>query len=223
MIPYVRHALLCIDQGVLYLLGVRVANSVRYPMIKGQAAGMTEAEFLDDVRENPVNAELLLRLRSLGLRECHLTAGCLFQTVWNRLCGRDTPWGVKDYDVFYFDDADTSWEAEDQVIRLVSEATADLSVNVEVKNQARVHLWYPDRFGGTYPQLRSARDGIDRYLVSCTCVGIEVRSGQVYAPNGLKELAEGVLRMNPVNARPDLFRQKAESYKARWPWLTVLY
>ena len=192
-------------------------------MIKGQAAGMTEAEFLDDVWQNPVNAELLLRLRSLGLRECHLTAGCLFQTVWNRLCGREPPWGVKDYDVFYFDDADTSWEAEDQVIRRVSEATADLSVNVEVKNQARVHLWYPGRFGSDYPQLRSARDGIDRYLVSCTSVGIETQSGQVYAPNGLNELAEGVLRMNPVNASPDLFRQKAESYKARWPWLTVLY
>lgn len=56
---------------------------------------MTEAEFLHGVRENPVNAELLLRLRSLGLRECHLTAGCLFQTVWNRLCGREAPWGVR--------------------------------------------------------------------------------------------------------------------------------
>ena len=184
--------------------------------------GMSEAEFLDGVRENPVNAELLLRLRSLRLRECHLTAGCLFQTVWNRLCGRVAQWGVKDYDIFYFDDADTSWEAEDLVVRRVSEATADLSVSVEVKNQARVHLWYPDRFGDNYPQLRSARDGIDRYLVSCTCVGIEVQGGEVYAPNGLKELREGVLRMNPVNARPDLFRQKAESYKARWQWLTVL-
>ncbi len=183
---------------------------------------MTETEFLDGVRKNPVNVELLLRLRSLDLRECHLTAGCLFQTVWNRLCGRAAEWGVKDYDVFYFDDADTSWEAEDLVIRRVSEVTADLSVNVEVKNQARVHLWYPSRFGSDYPQLRSARDGIDRYLVSCTCIGIEARSGQVYAPNGLTELADGVLRMNPVNARPDLFRQKAESYKARWSWLTVL-
>lgn len=183
---------------------------------------MTEAEFLDDIWENSVNAALLLRLRSLELRECHLTAGCLFQTVWNRLCGRVPEWGVKDYDVFYFDDADTSWDAEDQVIRRVSEATADLSGHVEVRNQARVHLWYPNRFGGEYPQLRSARDGIDRYLVSCTCVGIEVRSGEVYAPNGLKELSQGVLRMNP-GARPDLFRQKAESYKARWPWLTVVY
>jgi len=184
---------------------------------------LTEAEFLHAVRKNSVNAELLVRLRSLDLPDCHLTAGCLFQTVWNQLCGRDIQSGIKDYDVFYYDDADTSWEAEDQVIRRVSAAVSDLAITVEVRNQARVHLWYPDRFGGTYPKLRSARDGIDRYLVSCTCVGIETQSGIVYAPNGLEELTTGVLRMNPINARPDLFRMKAESYKARWPWLRVLH
>lgn len=184
---------------------------------------LTESEFLHAVRKNVVNAELLLRLRSLDLPECHLTAGCLFQTVWNQPCGRDMQWGVKDYDVFYFNDADKSWEAEDQVIRLVSAAVADLAVNVEVRNQARVHLWYPDRFGATYPELTSARDGIDRYLVSCTCVGVEVQSGALYAPNGLEELTKGLLRMNQVNAQPGLFRVKADSYKARWPWLTILH
>ena len=94
--------------GQLSLFGVRVARFAG----DGRGANlmdMIEAEFLDDVRENPVNAELLLRLRSLDLRECHLTAGCLFQTIWNLLCGHVAQWGVKDYDVFYFDDTDTSW------------------------------------------------------------------------------------------------------------------
>lgn len=99
--------------------------------------------------------------------------------------------------------------------------TADLPVTVEVRNQARVHLWYAARFGGSYPQLTSGRDGIDRYLVRCTCVGIEVSSGAVYAPYGLEELARGELRINPVNRQPELFRQKSASYQARWPWLTV--
>jgi hypothetical protein len=61
---------------------------------------------------------------------------------------------VKDYDVFYFDDSDLSWDAEDAVIRRVQEAVADLGVTVEVKNQARVHLWYEQRFKATYPRLR---------------------------------------------------------------------
>lgn len=181
---------------------------------------MTEAEFIDNALENRANAELLLRLRSIGLPGCYLTAGCLFQTIWNRKSGNAADWGIKDYDVFYFDE-DTSWEAEDRVISEVAKVTDGLNVAVEVRNQARVHLWYPDRFGRDYPQLTSTRDGIDRYLISCTCLGIEVESGQLYAPNGLQELECGVLRLNPLNEQPDLFVQKAISYQSRWPWLVV--
>jgi uncharacterized protein len=183
---------------------------------------VTESDFGDAVLENQANRELLRRLRSIGLRDCYLTAGCLFQTVWNQTSGRAAEWGIKDYDVFYFDDGDLSWEAEDDVIRRVADATADLAIPIEVRNQARVHLWYSDRFGGEYPQLSSARDGIDRYLILCTCVGIEVRSGDVYAPNGLEDLALGVLRINPLNPKRELFRQKAESYRSRWPWLRIV-
>ena len=95
--------------------------------------------------QDPVNAALATRLPGLGLEQGFLTAGCLFQAVWNRSAGRPPGWGVKDYDVFYFDDSDLSWEAEDAVIRRVHEAVADLGATVEVKNQARVHLWYAQR------------------------------------------------------------------------------
>jgi hypothetical protein len=182
---------------------------------------MTEAEFIDGALANRVNVELLARLRSLALPDCYLTAGCLFQPIWNQRSDQPAGSGIKDYDVFYFD-GDVSWEAEDQIIRQITEITADLSVTVEVRNQARVHLWYPQRFGGTYPQLTSTRDGIDRYLSCCTCVGIEVSSGAVYARYGLEELAQGVLRINPLNVKPDLFLQKARSYQSRWPWLTIV-
>jgi len=171
--------------------------------------------------ENPVNAALIERLPRLGLPQCFLTAGCLFQAVWNRRAGRPPETSVKDYDVFYFDDRDLSWEAEDAVIREATALFADLGAPVEVKNQARVHLWYPKRFGGAYPQLRSAADGIDRYLVQCTCIGIEVATGRLYAPNGLEDMAEGILRPNPLNPSPELFRAKSEGYRARWPWLTI--
>lgn len=183
---------------------------------------MTEAEFARCVRENPYNVELLARLPALGLPDCFLTAGCLFQAVWNLASGQAADWGIKDYDIFYFDDRDLSWETEDKVIRRIEAATADLPIKVEVKNQGRVHLWYPERFGAGYPQLRSAKDGIDRYLISCTCIGIDTQSGALYAPNGLAELAQGLLRMNPLNPRPDLFQQKAESYRSRWPWLSIV-
>ena len=178
--------------------------------------------FINEVMTNPVNAELLCRLPSLSLNECFLTAGCLFQATWNHISGHPADWGVKDYDVFYFDGSDLSWEAEDAVIRRARTLLADLGVNVEVKNQARVHLWYQQRFNAYYPRLTSSRDGIDRYLITCTCIGIEVATGTLYAPNGLQDVYDGILRMNPVNSQPIQFRQKAEDYQLRWPWLRIL-
>jgi hypothetical protein len=183
---------------------------------------LTPSAFISDAMKNPINAELLSRLGALRLNDCFLTAGCLFQATWNRVSEKPADWGVKDYDVFYFDDADLSWEAEDAVIQRVRKHVEDLGVNVEVKNQARVHLWYRQRFNADYPRLASARDGIDRYLVACTCVGIDVANGELYAPNGLEDLCAGVLRMNSRLPLSELFERKAESYRARWPWLTIV-
>jgi uncharacterized protein len=182
---------------------------------------MTDEEFHHDVRLNPVNRELLDRLPGLGLIDGHLTAGCLFQTIWNLRTGQAPDWGIKDYDLFYFDAADTSWDAEDRVIKSVEAAVADLPICIEVKNQARVHMWYEQRFGVPYPALTSARDGIARYLVDCTCVGISLETGHLEAPGCLKDLYAGNLRINPRHWQPAMFREKAISYQSRWPWLII--
>jgi uncharacterized protein len=174
--------------------------------------------------ENPINRALLERLPALNLPDCWLVAGCLFQAVWNKQASRPLETGVKDYDIFYFDDRDLSYDAEDRVIHRVAAALADLGQTIEVKNQARVHLWYRQRFGTDYPQLRSAADGIDRFLISCTCVGIgagQDNAMQLYAPYGLADLFAGNLRRNPLNAPGAGFLEKAESYRARWPHLRI--
>ena len=179
-------------------------------------------DLLDWALANPVNAEILRRLPELGLVQAYLVAGCVYQAVWNRLSGFAPAAMVKDYDVFYFDDSDLSYAAEDAAIRRAEALFADLGAEIELKNQARVHLWYPQRFGSAYPQLQSTRDGIDRYLVTCTCVGIAAGTGEIYAPYGLDELWDGLLRPNPVNLQPGRFREKAQSYRVRWPWLRIV-
>lgn len=185
------------------------------------SAPLSASEFIAIALRNPVNVQLLSRLQGLAIPQCYLTAGCLFQSVWNLRSGNPVDWGINDYDVFYFDDSDLGEQAEARVIQRVLQATADLGVNVEVKNQARVHLWYEKRFHAPYPQLRSAREGIDRYLVNCTRVGIDVMSGALYAPDGLDDLAAGILRPNPVYPDTRQFDTKARSYQERWPWLQI--
>lgn len=171
--------------------------------------------------KNPVNVELARVLVELELPQCMLTAGCLFQALWNLKIGREPGWGVKDYDVIYFD-SDLSWEAEDRVIQRVRQACGGLADQVEVRNQARVHLWYEEKFGVPYSPLTKVTDGIDRYLVRSTCLGLDVRSGELYSTHGLEDLQQGLLRSNPLNHQPRMFLEKAGSYQARWPWLRIV-
>jgi uncharacterized protein len=113
---------------------------------------MNRDEFLALALRNPVNVAIIGELSRLALPDAWLVSGCLVQTAWNMLTGRAVDHGIADYDVFYFD-PDTSWEAEDAVIRALHLRLAHLSAKIEARNQARVHLWYPDKHGLPYPPL----------------------------------------------------------------------
>ena len=180
---------------------------------------MTEEEFLALVRHNPVNAALLDRLPQLAAFApgAMLVAGSLFGTVWNVQSGKDPAAHIKDYDLFYWD-ADLSYEAEDAVIRRATELFADLSTPIELRNQARVHLWFTPKHGLNRPPIRSVQEGIDQFLIECTCLGIDAQ-GNVYAPYGLDDMAAGLLKRNALNHSPGLYAAKVASYRARWPWL----
>lgn len=173
--------------------------------------------FISDVLRNRNNALILERWDALCLPDGWLVAGCLFQTVWNHITGRAPDSQIKDYDIFYYNQADLSAEAEQAVQRKAEDLFADLDITLELCNQARVHQWYEKHFGHPYPKLRDAKDGIDRFLITSTCVGINPR--EVYAPNGVSSIYEGVLSMNPLTPHQALYQKKASSYQQRWPWL----
>ena len=176
-------------------------------------------QFRADVLANDRNRAIIERWDALALPDGWLVAGCLFQTVWNLRTGRAPHADIKDYDLFYFDAADTSEAGERRVQARVDRVLGDLGVVIEACNQARVHLWYEAHFGHPYEPLRHTRDGIDRFLVCATCVGI--CPGGVYAPHGLDLLYDGILTMNPLMPHRSLFERKVASYRARWPWLEV--
>lgn len=183
----------------------------------GEAA--LQERFVALVQQNPVNREILRRLPELGVEDAWVVAGCLFGTVWNALSDRPLTENIRDYDIFYFD-PETSYEAEDAVIRRGAALFADLGVEIEIRNQARVPLWYEQRFGVPYPPISEARTGIERFVVAGTCCGISAR-GEVYAPYGFADMFDGVLRWNPRNPTPHQFDYKCGTYRERWPWLRV--
>jgi hypothetical protein len=187
-------------------------------------AAMDRDRFLALALKNPVNVTIIDELARLALPDAWLVAGCLAQTVWNVLTNRAVDHGISDYDAFYFD-PDTSWDAEDAVIRKLQARLGHLGVRVEIRNQARVHLWYPDKHGLPYPPLMRATDGIDRFLTQNTQVGVR-RAGdgyEVYAPHGFDDIAGLIARPNlGRNFSAANYAAKAERWKTLWPEMTVI-
>jgi uncharacterized protein len=185
---------------------------------------MDKDDFLAATLCNPVNATIADALFHLALPDAWIVSGCLVQTVWNRLTGRAADYGIANYDVFYFD-PDTSWQAEDAVIRKLQDQLTNPGVKVEARNQARVHLWYPQKHGLPYPALLSSTQGIDRFLTRNTQVGIRrtAEGHDVYAPHGFDDIADMIVRPNPgPNFSAANYEAKASRWKALWPELTVL-
>ncbi|PVY64452.1 nucleotidyltransferase-like protein [Paracidovorax citrulli] len=86
------------------------------------------------------------------------------QAIRNLQANRPAGTDIKDYDLFYFDDQDLSESGEKAAQAHADSVLSDLGITVEVANQARVHLWYPQHFGRPCPPLTSSEDGIRRFL-----------------------------------------------------------
>ena len=184
-----------------------------------------QREFLSIIRTNPGVAAVIDRMRTFDAPDLWLVSGCLFQTVWNVLERKPLEHGILDYDLFYFD-PNTSYEAEDAWIKRAAAHFAPTNRRVELRNQARVHLWYRDKFKVDYPQLKSACDGIDHFLFPACMVGIRPRNDgelDLYAPLGLDDVFGRVLRGNPLWPQPrdERFWSKVRRYQSAWPSVTV--
>lgn len=161
----------------------------------------------------------------MSLPEWYLVAGCLCQTVWNVVTGQPAQAGILDYDLAYFDNSDLSWQAEDEVIRAGNLVFAGLPSPVQIRNQARVHLWYQQKFGVPCPPHTSTEAAIDTYEATTACLGVRVEPTgrwRVYAPHGLSDVFNLIVRPNPVLAPHRVYQAKAERWKNQWPELTVL-
>jgi hypothetical protein len=170
------------------------------------------------LRANPTLVALLERARALALPDWYLAAGAIFQTVWNHVTGRDPEHGIRDYDLIYHDASDLSWEPEDAVIQRVADP------RVEVRNQARVHLWYEQKFGIACPPLPTTEAGIDTYPGRACAIGVRLNDDDtlhVYAPYGLADTFALVLRPNPVLAPRAVYEAKAARWQREWPELRV--
>jgi hypothetical protein len=177
------------------------------------------------LRRAPTLMRVLETACELDLPDWLLFSGAIYQRVLNDLTGRDPDYGIRDYDLGYFDASDISYEAEDMVIRQVASAfEPPLREMVEVRNQARVHVWFEGKFGEPYEPLTSSGEALARFTSTTFAVGARLEAGgrmTIFAPFGLEDIFALRLRPNPIR-ETNGFLRTAEAARKRWPALTIV-
>ena len=176
------------------------------------------------VRAVPTLMRVLRTVRALDLPDWLVFSGAVYQPVLNHLTGRPADYGIRDYDLGYFDASDISYEAEDAIIRRVAAALdPELRSVVEARNQARVHLWFEDHFGEAYTPLSCTAEALERFVSPMFAVGVRLDPADrlhVEAPFGLADLFALRLRPNPLRPFGN-FARIAAGVTARWPEVSV--
>jgi hypothetical protein len=177
------------------------------------------------LRASPRLMRTLAIARDLALPDWRIVSGAIYQTVWNSLTGREPDYGIKDYDLFYYDGADISYEAEDEHIRRAAAAyPADLSPLVEVRNQARVHLWFEAHFGEPYAPLVHTDEALARFVSPAFAIGVRLEPDDrldVASPFGLEDAFALRLRPNPLRGLAAGWSKVTASASQRWPEVVI--
>ncbi|RYI23491.1 MAG: nucleotidyltransferase family protein, partial [Acetobacteraceae bacterium] len=156
----------------------------------GADPAIQERALRDIIAQSACLTDRLTRAQDWNLPDWWIVSGAIYNTVWNRVTGRPDMYGVKDVDLFYFDE-ERSYEAEDRLIRQSGDRFPGTPA-VELRNQARVHLWYPTHFGQPYPQLSASHQAIDHFACRTHCIGARLTEA------GLDDIFSFRLTPNPV-------------------------
>lgn len=200
------------DETVMSMPGVEVSESE----LRERLAAI--------LRATPPLMQVLSVARHLRLPDWLVFSGAVYQPVLNHLTGRPPDYGIKDYDLAYFDSSNLSYEAEDAVIRRVKAAFDEpLRSMVEVRNQARVHLWFEAKFGEPYTPLSCTAEALERFASATFSVGVRLELDDrlhIEAPFGLADLFAPRLRPNPRRRTVGFARASADVQR-RWPEVVI--
>ncbi|KAF5002394.1 hypothetical protein FGRMN_406 [Fusarium graminum] len=183
------------------------------------------ARFQQAVKSNKTLMAVLSRAAKMKLPNWYLAAGALTQTVWNVVTNRDPEQGINDYDLIYFDGSDLSYEAEDAIIQAGRKIFADIPVEVEIRNQARVHLWYEKKFGRPCPQHHSSEGSMSTWGTNTALIAVRLRDDgewDIFAPWGLSDMFTLTVRPNQLIMTEEAYDKKVNRWIELWPELTIM-
>lgn len=152
-----------------------------------------------------------------------LAAGCINQTVFNYYHNYKLDYGIKDYDIVYYDE-DTSYSKEDTIIKDLKERLNKLNIEVDIKNQKRVPIWYNKKYHTNRKEYTSVEDAIRRWATTITSIGVRKENKEliVFAPYGLNDLFSLTIRPVKIDCTKEQYYKKVNKWQKKWPKLEII-
>ncbi len=183
------------------------------------------SHLIELVRSTPMLMGALRAARVVDPPDWLIGGGVIRDLVWDYLHDPFQLLTPKDVDLAFFDSTMLGEEREQSILNALRAQAPD--VPWDVKNQAAVHLWYPQVFGIEVEPLTSSADGVGTWPETATAVAVKLHaddSVDVISPYGLEDLFGLICRRNPRRVTVEEYRQRLRSKRigTRWPRLRVV-
>lgn len=183
--------------------------------------------FLEILEKNKELMEMLDYISTLNLPNFYIAAGSVFQTIWNFYDNNDLNSKIKDIDVIYYNNEDLSVEKDLEYYNIINDYVKSKGFNyeVDVSNEARMHLWKSERENKKIEPYKNSEDAISKWIVTVHAIGITKENNKikVYAPYGLSDIFSKTIR--PIRHKDnskELYDKKTSSFIKRFHNLTVI-
>lgn len=99
-----------------------------------------------------------------------------------------------------------------------------LHINTDIKNQARVYIWYYKKYGIKKKPYTSVEDAISSWGATITCIGVRLSNNKlvIHAPYGLNDIFKMIIRPVKREFTKKDYDEKATKWMKKWPKLTKI-
>ncbi len=184
-----------------------------------------QKELKQILKQNKVLTKTLELLQEMNLPNWYLGGGSVPQIIWNYYHGFDLNFGIKDYDIVYFDPQTINKDDEDKINILIKQKYPDCPVHLELVNEARTHLWYEQEFGKKIKPYICTEDAVYSFPTTASAIGLKLDRNSnlhIFAPHGLTDLLSLVVRANKIQITKKVYEKKSERWSQIWPKLTII-
>lgn len=183
--------------------------------------------FIKIIKQNSDLVTILDYIYELKLPNFYIAAGSVFQTIWNYYDNKPLNFGIKDIDIIYYDPINLSKESEQKLEKTIEDylKKAGLNYELDIHNEARMHLWKKNNENKNIDQYKNSEDAIDQWIATVHAIGITKENNEikVYAPYGLSDIFSKTIRpIKHKNNSKELYNKKVASWQKRFENLNIV-